>query len=31
MLLTEVLEEDPQREAAEGFFYRFPRGVGSAT
>jgi alkylhydroperoxidase/carboxymuconolactone decarboxylase family protein YurZ len=24
MLLTEVLEEDPQREAAEGFFYRFP-------
>jgi alkylhydroperoxidase/carboxymuconolactone decarboxylase family protein YurZ len=25
MLLTEVLEEDPQREASEGFFYRFPR------
>ena len=25
MLLTEVLAEDPEREAAEGFFYRFPR------
>jgi len=25
MLLTEVLAEDPEREAAEGFYYRFPR------
>ena len=26
MLLTEVIAEDPERESAEGFFYRFPRG-----
>lgn len=25
MLLREVVDEDPEREAAEGFFYRFPR------
>jgi alkylhydroperoxidase/carboxymuconolactone decarboxylase family protein YurZ len=25
MLLSEVLAEDPEREKAEGFFYRFPR------
>jgi alkylhydroperoxidase/carboxymuconolactone decarboxylase family protein YurZ len=24
MLLREVVDEDPEREAAEGFFYRFP-------
>ncbi len=25
MLLRQVVDEDPEREAAEGFFYRFPR------
>ena len=25
MLLTEVVNEDPERNASEGFFYKFPR------